>query len=85
MGRERILDVSALEPPEPFARVMQTIETLGEGEYLRMLHRREPFPLYAELDKLGFLHLTRTGRKSAFEILIWRRGDEAAEQAVRKP
>lgn len=77
--RERLLDVSALPPPEPFERVLAALPELGPGEYLRMLHWREPFPLYAVLPELGFAYAVRAVQGLPFEILIWRRGDAAAE------
>ncbi len=82
MVREHVLDVSGLEPPEPLLQVLAELDGLGPGEYLRMLHRQEPFPLYAILCEHGFEHRTRAGTSSAYEILIWRHGDRAAERAV---
>lgn len=80
--RERLLDVSALPPPEPFERVLATLPELAPGEYLRMLHWREPFPLYAILPDLGFVYAVRAGHRLPYEILIWRRGDAEAEAAA---
>ncbi len=82
MKQERVLDVSGLEPPEPMERVLEAIETHASGQYIRMLHHREPFPLYGILENIGFKHLTRVGQETSFEIFIWRRGDEVAEAAV---
>jgi hypothetical protein len=82
MAREHLLDVSDLEPPEPLLRVLAELDTLARGEYLRMLHRLEPLPLYPILREHGFEHETRAGTHSAYEILIWRRGDTVAERAV---
>jgi uncharacterized protein (DUF2249 family) len=82
MKQELILDVSGLPPPEPLERVLETIEMLVSGQYLRMLHRQEPFPLYDILANMGFKHHTRVGQETSFEIFIWRNGDEAAEVAV---
>ncbi len=83
MAREHRVDVSELAPPEPFERVLATVRTLGDGEYVRMLHRREPFPLYSMLTKLGFAHLARPGTETEVEVLIWRQGDRVAEAACR--
>lgn len=79
---ERLLDVTALEPPEPLERALEAVGRLRTGQYLRLLLRREPFPLYAVLDEDGFLHLGRRGTRSPYEVFVWRRGDEAAEAAV---
>ncbi|NOZ52909.1 MAG: DUF2249 domain-containing protein [Gammaproteobacteria bacterium] len=82
MKQELVLDVSDLPPPEPLEKVLEATETLASGQYIRMLHRQEPFPLYDVLGDIGFKHLTRVGQKTSFEIFIWRNSDEAAELAV---
>jgi uncharacterized protein (DUF2249 family) len=69
---EVVLDVSALEPPEPLERVLGALEDLPEGNHLRVLHRREPFPLYDLLRRMGYAWET-TGGDGRFEILIWPR------------
>lgn len=81
-GGEQLLDVTGLEPPEPLARALQALEHLSPGQYLRLLLRREPFPLYALLDEDGFLHLGRRGERAPYEVFVWRRGDAVAEAAV---
>jgi len=79
---EVTVDVSELEPPEPLYRVLGALEELKPGQFVRMLHRMEPVPLYRILDDDGFDHLTQLGDDVAFEILIWRRGDAVAERGV---
>lgn len=81
--RERVLDVSDLEAPEPLERVLTALDELGEGEFLRMLHRREPLLLYPELERRGFGYLMRLEGRGRYEVLIWRHGDAAAERACR--
>lgn len=73
--RERILDVSGLEAPEPFRAALAAVHELEEGEILRLCHRREPFPLYETLARLGFCYRVRDGARTKFEILIWRADD----------
>lgn len=82
MHQERVLNVSDLPPPEPLEKVLEAIDTHTSGQYIRMLHCREPFPLYGILENIGFKHLTRLGQETSFEIFIWRKGDAAAEAAV---
>ncbi len=79
---EHQLDVSNLEPCEPMERTLEALTLLKSGDYLRVLHRREPRLLYPFLEKGGFTWSTRTGETSKFEILIWRLGDSHAEAAV---
>lgn len=82
-AQEQRLDVSALEPPEPLQRVLAALDGLGDGEFLHVLHRREPLLLYPELDRRGFRYLTSFEREYECEIFIWRDGDTAAEAACR--
>jgi len=80
---EHRLDVSELEPCEPLERTLDAIKMLQKGDYLRVLHRREPHLLYQLLEQGGFSWFTRPGNTSKFEILIWRQGDSSAENAAR--
>ena len=82
---EQILDVSDLEPCEPLERTLQAVGDLGEGDYLRVIHRREPHLLYPVLDKLGFDWRSRPGGTSEFEIYIWKRTDPVAGSAAMLP
>lgn len=68
---ERLLDVSDLEPPEPLERILDALDTLGAGDWLHVRHRREPFPLYGFLQRLGYVWRTERTGEAAFEILIW--------------
>lgn len=65
------LDVRDLEPPEPMQQALAALATLKPGERLRMLHHREPFPLYAMLRERGYTHRTTQLADDTYEILIW--------------
>ncbi len=67
-----VLDVRRLEPPEPLERILDALADLPAGESLRVLHRREPFPLYDLLRRMGYDWRTQ-GQDDRFEILIWPR------------
>ncbi len=82
MAAAHVLDVSGLPPPEPLLHILDAIERLDDGDYLHVLHHREPFPLYEILNGQGYAWLTRPGRQVPFELFIWRRGDAAAQDAV---
>lgn len=82
MEQERVLNVSELEPPGPMEKVLEAVETLMPGHYLRILHNREPFPLYTFLDEYGYKHCIREGKKTLFEIFVWLKGDPTAKEAV---
>lgn len=65
------LDVRDLEPPEPFQQALAALAVLKPGEQLRMLHHREPFPLYATLRERGFAYRTTQLADGSYEVLIW--------------
>ena len=67
----RELDVRELEPPEPLQQALAAIAMLKPGERLRMLHHREPFPLYAMLRERGYIYRTTQLSDDCYEILIW--------------
>jgi len=80
---EIILDVSDLEPPEPLTQTLEAAEDLAPGQYLRMLHRRDPCMLYGNLDENGFKYIQREGTTTAVELFIWRENDADADAAVK--
>ena len=84
MAKERRIDARELEPPEPLELALRSAHDLQAGEYLRMLHRREPYPLYRLLREEGFHYSSRPGPECPFEILIWRPDDEEAVAAVQR-
>ncbi len=83
-ARERRIDVSDLEPPEPLQQVLLALDDLGDAEYLHMIHRREPLLLYPELRRRGFSFVTTFDRDHECEVFIWRDGDTVAERACRR-
>ncbi len=83
-ARERRIDVSDLEPPEPLQQVLLAVDELDDGEFLHMIHRREPLLLYPELRRRGFSFITTFDRDHECEVFIWRDGDTVAEHACRR-
>ena len=82
MATEVLLDVSELEPPEPLTLTLEAAEELQAGQYLRMLHRREPCMLYGNLDDNHFKYYQRKGSTTAVEVFIWAENDTEAAAAV---
>ena len=80
---EHVLDVSELEPCEPLERTLEASQTLPDGDYLRVIHRREPHVLFPLLEKSGFVSYCKHGGPSKYEIFIWRQRDQQAEQQVK--
>ena len=75
-----------LQPPEPMEQALAAIETLAAGEYLCLLHRREPLLLYPVLEKRGYSYRTELDASAAshapYRIYIWRSADAAAGARV---
>jgi hypothetical protein len=70
---ERRIDVSALEPPEPLTRILDALDDLDPDDWLRVRHRREPYPLYGMLRDMGFAWRTRWDAEG-LEMLVWHAG-----------
>ena len=83
VSHEVLLDVSDLEPPEPLELTLESADNLKPGQYLRMLHRRDPCMLYGNLDNNHFKYFQREGSTTAVELFIWREDDAEAEAAVQ--
>lgn len=67
-----VVDARFMEPPEPFVKTMEALDTLPEGEKLLLLLYREPHPLYKVLNQNGYRYDTEMVPDGTFEILIWR-------------
>ena len=72
---EQTIDVSDLEPPEPLERILDTLADMADGDWLRVLHRRDPVPLYRMLKDMGYRWETHRLNTESFEILIWPAAD----------
>ncbi|MDH5712266.1 MAG: DUF2249 domain-containing protein [Gammaproteobacteria bacterium] len=83
MSAEVLLDVSELEPPEPLTLTLEAAARLRPGQYLRMLHRREPCMLFGNLDDNHFSYHQRRGTTTAVEVFIWAEDDIEAARAVQ--
>lgn len=76
MAETRELDVRQLEPPQPLERILDALADMPADARLRVLHRREPFPLYDLLRRMGYGWSTQ-GTDERFEILIWSLNQDA--------
>lgn len=81
---EQYLDVSMLEPCEPMERILTAIGELTEGDYIKVVHRREPHPIYPMLEQAGFAWRIVAGGPSEFQLFIWHRNDRAAAETVAR-
>ena len=83
MPAEVLLDVSELAPPEPLTLTLEAAAQLQPGQYLRMLHRRDPCMLFGNLDDNHFKYFQRKGTITAVEVFIWAEDDHQAETSVQ--
>lgn len=70
----KTLDVRGLEPPEPLERVLDALCELGTDERLQVLIGREPYPLYAILQRNGYAHATECRAPDLYVVQIWQQG-----------
>lgn len=54
---------------EPFGKIMNAVQTLGDGQVLALRVPFEPFPLYQVLGRHGFAHWTE--RRAADDCSVW--------------
>ena len=79
---EIICDVQELPAPEPMQKILAVVADVGVGEYVRMMHRMEPHPLYAVLEDMGFQHILYLDGEAPYEIMIYNKNDALALQRV---
>jgi uncharacterized protein (DUF2249 family) len=77
---ELFIDVSEYDPPEPFEAVIELLKKMKKGDYIRMLHRKKPLPLFQFLQEHGFAYLLKeTAENKAvhklWTIIIWKESD----------
>ena len=77
---ELLIDVSDEEAPKPFELVLGRIEHLKQGEYIRMLHRKQPLPLIQMLEENGYECKMSPGQQTKWEIIIWNKQDSLTHE-----
>ena len=65
-----VVDARYMEPPEPFVRTMEMLDTLKPGERMLLILFREPHPLYKVLRQNGYTYESELRPDGTFEILI---------------
>ncbi len=75
------LDVSEMAPPEPYRQAVEALIEMPHGSLLKMVHRKEPYPLYQTAAEMGFYHKTTYLDDGVVQILFWHKDDsEIAER-----
>ena len=79
-----MLDVSELAAPEPMRAILLQLLDLNEADYLQVVHRKEPTPLYKKLTEMGFFYYTETDKPmtSYYTISICRQSQAAQLQRL---
>ncbi len=68
---EQVLNVSELDPPEPLERILDALADMPDDDWLRVIHRMNPVPMYSIVKGMGYLCDTTQVAPRRFEILIW--------------
>ena len=79
-GEEILLDATAMEPPEPLQQAISILQQLKPGQYLRMLHRHLPYPLFESCQQLRISYRHFTSQQNECVILFWRNDDPATAE-----
>jgi uncharacterized protein (DUF2249 family) len=72
------VNVSALAPPEPMQVILSSLATLPNETLLKVVHRREPFPLYEQLTINGWLYHSEKVAEERFIIYIANEKDKVS-------
>ena len=82
---ELLLDARAMPPPEPFEQASGILREMVPGQYLRMHHRRVPYPLFELCQAMSLNYrLIEKGRDS-YIILVYFPADEPRLPQERLP
>ena len=74
---ETTLDARDMAPPEPFDKATAILRQLQPGQYLRMLHRRVPYPLFEFCQALSLAYSVNQDA-AVCEVIIYYPADEQA-------
>lgn len=83
MCKEIVLDVHELQPPAPMEMAMDVLTKLKQGEYIKMIHRMQPFPLYDILLDNSFRYKVEDG-EHGFNIYIWHAKDKTTGEHIKQ-
>lgn len=69
------LDVSDLAPPEPMEKIIFHLAKLANQHYLKVYHRRLPYPLFKVLVENGWQYYHQETKQGGYIIYIYRKND----------
>jgi len=64
-----------MAPPQPFDEAIAILEGLERGQYLRMLHRRTPYPLFDFCRALSLDYSVKETTAGDFVIIVYHTDD----------
>jgi len=75
---QTMLDARDMAPPEPFNQATAILRQLQPGQYLRMLNRRVPYPLFEFCQAMSLAYAVNENAAASYEIIIYFSVDEQA-------
>jgi uncharacterized protein (DUF2249 family) len=72
VGCPLVVDARGLEPPQPMAKILETLPRIEAGGQILALTDRRPVLLYPKLEERGFAHSTKEMAHGWFETRIWK-------------
>jgi len=81
------IDVSDLAPPEPMTEILKSLSSLLPLQCLKVIHSREPFPLYQKLAEAGWDYIcqqlpTTKANFKRCHIFIYKQSESSHFQAL---
>ncbi|MBI3122709.1 MAG: DUF2249 domain-containing protein [candidate division NC10 bacterium] len=67
-----VVDARGLEPPQPMAKILETLPRIAGGGQILALTDRRPMLLYPKLEERGFAYSTEEMAHGWFETRIWK-------------
>ena len=80
--REIVVDVRELPAPEPLEKILNTLPEIGEGSYMKVLHRMEPALLFPILKQNGFDFLLK--KAGVVEVYIFLKRDALMQRYFKE-
>jgi Uncharacterized conserved protein (DUF2249) len=80
MSTEITLDAREMVPPQPFEQATEILRQLQQGQYMRMLHRRAPYPLFEFCLAMGLSYQILESNSVPYEIVFYFPTDEQTLQ-----
>ena len=80
MSTEYTLDAREMQPPQPFEQATDILRQLQPGQFMRMLHRRAPYPLFEFCLAMGLTYQILESSAVPCEIVFYFPTDEQTLQ-----